>query len=694
MLKTPISPSRLARPRNLRSGAGTARTLVRGSLLGLAAAAITMIAPALASADPPSTLTVIGTSDASDSGLIPNLIQPGFQKAYPQFTFKYIGTATGTAIANAESGAAGASALIVHAESLENQFVAGGYSYERYGRALWINDFVLAGPNADPAGVAGNGANNIAGAFASVAAAGIGGKAEFVSRGGTPGTTVEEHGIWHLVDVSGLSPAGLLLCTVNATNGGGETPIAAGHGVTASGQACPNGGALPTGAALPSWYAATGLTQGPNVQAANACNGFPSGPNSCYVLSDRGTYDYLASGSDPAGTIPALKIVSRNNSASAPGGAYELINYFHGYIINPDKPGQSVNLPAAKDFLNYITSPTVQAQVRAYLAHTSDPGGAPFKPTASPNLSTSLASSNYLARAGRKLTVTGKLTNAQPGYPVLSGKLVSIVKIVGVVPVTVASGTTNSQGNYSVSFVPPTTGTYQVTTPQIAQIENASLSPPFGDLLSPSSTAAVKITVHSFITQLRAISQGGQALILGQVSPDSGHVKATVTLSARQLASRKGFKKLTTLKLEGNDANFAVVPNLGKGKWLVRASYQDPGQVVAAPSRTVSVTVGSRPKTSVSFSSVKVAKGGSVTVSGTIKPAAPKGGASIEVLAMKTASGPPLFGQTTTVKVPKGKLKFTARFKLRTGFRSVLRLVNRQSGQSPSDTGLRTINVT
>ncbi len=693
MLKTTLF-GHFARPRKSRGGAGTARKLLSASCLGLTTVAIMMIAPSLASADSPSTLTVIGTSDLSDSGLMQNVIQAGFQRAYPQFTFKYVGTATGTAIANAESGAAGASALIVHAESLENQFVAGGYSFERYGRALWINDFVLAGANGDPAGVGASGANNIAGAFASVAAAGIGGKAQFVSRGGTPGTTVEEHGIWHLVDISGLSPAGLLLCAVNATSGGGETPIAAGHGVSASGQACPNGGALPAGAALPSWYAATGLTQGPNVQAANACNGFPSGPNSCYVLSDRGTYDYLASGSDPAGRIPALRIVSRNNSASVPGGAYELINYFHGYIINPGKPGQSVNLPAARDFLNYITSPTVQAQIRSYLASTSDPGGAPFKPTASPELTSSLRSSNYFARAGRSLTVTGSLVNAQPGYPVLAGKPVSIVKLAGVVPVRVATGTTNSQGRYSISFVPPSTGSYQVSTPQIAQIENATLSPPFGDLLSPSSTAAVKLTVHSFITQLRSVPQNGQALIVGQLSPDSAHLKATVTLSARQLRSRNGYKKLTTVKLAASDANFAVVPKLGNGNWLVRASYQDPGQVIAAPSRTIPVTVANKPNTSVSFNSLKPANSGSVTVTGTIKPAAPKSGASIEVLAMKTTAGPPLFEQKTTVKIANRKTKFTAHFKLKTGLRWVLRMVNRQSGQSPSDTGLRTIDLT
>ena len=75
-----------------------------------------------------------------------------------------------------------------------------------------------------------------------------------------------------------------------------------------------------------------------------------------------------------------------------------------------------------------------------------------------------------------------------------------------------------------------------------------------------------------------------------------------MTLFAAQVGSKKGFKKLATAKLAANDANFAVVlPKLGKGTWLVQAKYQDPGQVVAAPARTVKVTVGAKPKTSVSF---------------------------------------------------------------------------------------------
>ena len=59
------------------------------ALKGLVTGVALMVTPALASADTSSTLTVVGTSDVSDSGLMPNLIQPAFQKAYPQYTFKY-----------------------------------------------------------------------------------------------------------------------------------------------------------------------------------------------------------------------------------------------------------------------------------------------------------------------------------------------------------------------------------------------------------------------------------------------------------------------------------------------------------------------------------------------------------------------------------------------------------------------------
>ena len=93
-------------------------------------------------------------------------------------------SATGLAIQEAESGTGGPSALIVHAPSLENQFVAGGFSdNNQYGNAIFTNDFVLAGPTSDPAGVGANAAHSIAQAFADIATAGNAGKATFFTRG-------------------------------------------------------------------------------------------------------------------------------------------------------------------------------------------------------------------------------------------------------------------------------------------------------------------------------------------------------------------------------------------------------------------------------------------------------------------------------------------------------------------------------
>jgi tungstate transport system substrate-binding protein len=662
---------------------GPARRLLAVPGLLLLAAAIMLLAPSLASADTSSTLTVVGTSDVSDSGLIPNVIQPGFQAANPQYTFKYIGTATGTAISDAESGSVGASALIVHAESLENQFVAGGFSQEQYGRALFTNDFVLAGPTADPAGVAANGAHNVAQAFADVAAAGIAGKATFVSRGGTPGTTVEEHQIWALVSTSSLAPTGLALCPVSAANGGGETPVA-------PGTACPAGGALPTKAQLPAWYVATGLTQGPNVVAANACTGFPSGANTCYVLTDRGTYDYLASGTDPAGSIPGLSIVTRDNSATAPGGAFELINYFHGYIINPSKPGQAVNLAAAQAFLNYLTSPTVQAQVAAYLAHTSDPGGAPFKPTASPLITQTGITATY--KAGKPATVTGTVTNAEPGYPALSGVPVTIEQVAGAVPSPVATGTTTATGAYRVRFTPPANGSYEVTTGQIAKIENATLNPVFGDLLTPGSSSPVTVTVDSALTGLRARSIGSQAVVIGSVAPGTGHVKGTVTLFARKPGAKK-YRKLTTVRLSSTDGNFATVVKLAAAKWQLQAKYQDPKQVVASKPRTTTVTVRSKASSSVSFASVKLAKS-SLTVSGAIRPAAAKGGVKLELLALKTTNGSPAkFSAIAKVTIRSGKSKATLHAKLKGTGRWLIEVEAVRKGAPTTFTKLRAVTV-
>ena len=551
--------------------------------------AAVLLAPATAAADNGSSLTVIGTSDVSDSGLVQNVIQPEFHAAYPQYTFKYIGTATGTAINNAESGSQGASVLIVHAASLENQFVAGGYSYEPYGRALFLNDFVLAGPTGDPAGVASGATNNVAKAFADIASAGMnGGAATFVSRGGTPGTTVQEHQIWQLVDSSGLAPAGLLLCAVSSTNGGGETPIAAGHGVTASGQTCPNNGALPSASALPAWYAVnTGATQGPNVIAANACTSAvsPAGPGRCYVFTDRGTYDYLASGQDPAGSISNLTIVSRDNGATAPGGANELINFFHGYIISPSKPNEQVNLPAAQDLLNLITSASFQSRLKTYLDDTSDPAGAPFVADASPVITE--IGLPTAASAGKKIAVKGTVTNAEPGYPPLAGKTVTLDEVVAGLPVAVATTTTDATGAYSITFTPKSSGAYQVATAQISMIENSYFSPPFGDLLSPAATTPVQIAV-SGLPSAHTVRFGkvrvkrGRVTVIGTLSPAPALRGATIQLFALRTTGRGGEQRIARTSLGAGKRSFTLRARLPRGAtYVLQLEYVQKGQTAS-----------------------------------------------------------------------------------------------------------------
>jgi ABC-type tungstate transport system permease subunit len=650
-----------------------------------------LVAPVVASADSPSTLTVVGTSDLSDSGLEPNLILPGFNKAFPQFTLKYVGSATGAAIQSAENGNGGPSALIVHAPALENQFVANGFSYNnQYGNAIFTNDFVLASPTGDPVGVASNGANNIAQAFADVAAAGASGKATFYTRGGTTtasGTTVEEHQIWALVNSSGLKPASLTLCTVSAADGGGMSPISSTAGV-ANGGPCPDSGTIISSHA-PGWYFINaGASQGANVIAANACTHGPAG--TCYVLTDRSTYDYLASGTDPAGSIPALKIVTRGpQSASAPGGVNALVNYFHVYIINPSKPGETVNLTAAQDFVSFLTSQAFQSQLKTYLP-TTDPAGPPFVADASPNLTVSGFTKNYNAK--KPMTVKGTLVNAEPGYPLLSGETVNVQQIVGGVPLTVASGKTNSTGHYGIKFTPSSTGQYEVSTGSISKVEDSSLNPVYGDILSPAATSPVKVKVHAAISNLRVESQGGKALVIGTVFPGTGHVKGTVTVFARAVGQTGAFKKVAADRMATNQGNFAISAPLADGSWEVKVKFEDPKQgVVAGTSRTVNVAIAPGPASSVGLNSVKTHKGG-FTLAGTATPSG-ESGAKVELLRLNATPGAPArFTVFGTAALGAGKGKVTFRAEVRRGTWA-LQLEYVRPGEAPSFSGVRTVAI-
>ena len=137
----------------------------------------------------------------------------------------------------------------------------------------------------------------------------------------------------------------------------------------------------------PSWYQVTGDQQGPNVVDRQRVQRYPSGPTAATCSPTAAPSTTCRRGPTRRGDDPQPEDRHpQQQRQSAPGGRYALINYFHAYIINPSKPGETVNLPAAQDFVNFLTSPAFQSQLKTYLADDGDPGGPPFVADASPNL--------------------------------------------------------------------------------------------------------------------------------------------------------------------------------------------------------------------------------------------------------------------------------------------------------------------
>jgi tungstate transport system substrate-binding protein len=711
------------------SGRSRGRFRLASALIGLAATLLFFAMPSLARADSASSLTVVGTSDVSDSGLWQNVLQPAFKAAYPQFSSTYTGSATGVAINSAKAGTGGPSVLIVHAASLENSFVSGGYSYNnQYGNAIFTNSFVVAGPKTDPAGVAtSGGTNNVAQAFATIAAAGVAGRATYFSRGGTTtasGTTVEEHAIWQLVYSAGLTPAGVDLCVVSAADGGGMTPI----NTTNSGNVT-NGGACPTAAPdsgsvsgpdLPSWEQINGTptTQAGNLVDTNNCSGTGIVTGACYTLTDIGTWDYLSSGNSPSGTAAVatgnLQIVSRDNSASAPGGANALINYFHAYIINPNVAGETVNLPAAQDFVSLITSPAVQARIAQYLNTTSDPDGAPFKATASPGLTESGLATTVAA--GTPVTVTGQVTNEEPGFAAVSGQPVTVNEVVGGTPIAVATGTTTATGSYSITFSPPSTGTYTVSTGSISLIENATLSPAYGDILSPASTAAALLVVNGTAAITSATASPGRASVAGNIGPAAPDGNATITLLSRPAGSKSAYTPIGSQTLTKGQSTFAVNGNLSGGNVSLVVQYSDPGQLTSGTSAATTLTV---PRSTVAakkaFSKFTL-KGTKLTLKGTLAqaPVATTGTVvhlyalavgqvkvtktttkkkAVRTAEITDAAKAATFKQVAKVTVKKGKTSYTITHKFKAGYRYVVQLKFTGKGQTGTFSKYKYITV-
>lgn len=103
---------------------------------------------------------------------------------------------TGQAIRLGEAG--DVDAVLVHARAAEEAMVAAGHATHR--RLIMSNDFVLIGPEGDPAGIAG--AETAADAVRAIAES----RADFVSRGDDSGTHMKERALWQAAGVTVFDP--------------------------------------------------------------------------------------------------------------------------------------------------------------------------------------------------------------------------------------------------------------------------------------------------------------------------------------------------------------------------------------------------------------------------------------------------------------------------------------------------------
>lgn len=138
-------------------------------------------------------ITVASTTSTENSGLFGHIL-PIF-KAETGIEVRVVSQGTGQALETARRG--DVDVVFVHARTQEEKFVEDGYGVQRFD--VMFNDFVIVGPNTDPADL-----RNAADAGAAMAAIARSG-ASFASRGDDSGTHVAEKALWA---AAGMEPAG------------------------------------------------------------------------------------------------------------------------------------------------------------------------------------------------------------------------------------------------------------------------------------------------------------------------------------------------------------------------------------------------------------------------------------------------------------------------------------------------------
>jgi tungstate transport system substrate-binding protein len=373
-------------------------------------------------------------------------------------------------------------------------------------------------------------------------------------------------------------------CAVGNPSGGGTRPVDPADANAKPACTAPDdeNGADGDGAKRPAWYVSGSSTsQAQNINIANTCS-FTNG--NCYVFTDRGTYKNLRA----QGLAQNLKIVTRDNDPAARGGRDALINVFHAYGVNPakfaDPSATKTDATAAKLFLDYLTSPSTQQAMGDFLRNGTDQV---FVPAAAPKLTGAFSSEE--AKDGKKVTITGNVANAVPGYPALNGVTVNLLQADSdsplAFPKVVATTTSDATGNFTFKEKLKAGKNFRVSVGSIKKLELPSLSPQFSDLLAPTTSQVG--TVSGVKVNEVTKAKNGKVTLSGKLKPGAdGKGKVTV------MAAKNGgkLKKIGKVKVKDGKTKFKFTDHLAKGKWKFQLTYVT-GDTLPGVSKKVTVKI-------------------------------------------------------------------------------------------------------
>ena len=157
----------------------------RRFFIAAAALGAVIAAAPVASAQEEKSIVVSSTTSTQDSGLFGHILPLFKQKT--GIDVKVVAQGTGQALDTGRRG--DADVVFVHAKSAEEKFLAEGEGVKRY--PVMYNDFVLIGPESDPAGI--KGVKDVAKALQTIKEK----QAPFISRGDCSGAHIAELSLWN-----------------------------------------------------------------------------------------------------------------------------------------------------------------------------------------------------------------------------------------------------------------------------------------------------------------------------------------------------------------------------------------------------------------------------------------------------------------------------------------------------------------